>query len=173
METTDKETINCRLDAPYPPAEATAKNARYACLLSRNLAGAGGELTAICQYLYQHTISRPCWEKLSAALECIAGVEMRHMHLLMQLIEALGGDPKLIAYEPNCTMNWNSRYLEYGKNIRAFLCANIQAEKEAVAAYKKRICQIEDPKVRAVLQRIILDEEYHIRIFRSFLSQCC
>lgn len=168
----EKQFINCQLDVPYPPVEVSGQCPQYACLLSRDFAGPGGEVTAINQYFYQHIITSSCFEELSNALSCISRVEMRHMEMLGELIYLLGGDPKLIAYEPNCTMNWNSRYLSYCKNVRQFLCDNIQAEKNAIKTYKKRICQIEDPKVRAVLQRIILDEEYHIKIFQCFLSRC-
>lgn len=167
----EKNYINCHLDLPYPPVEVCAENPQYACLLSRDLAGAGGEMTAVCQYLYQHTITHSCSDELSAALECISQVEMHHMHILMELIEMLGGDPKYVSHTSTCSSEWSAGFVSYDKNMRRFLCANIEAEKKAIATYKKRICQISDPKVRAMLQRIILDEEYHIRIFQCFLSK--
>lgn len=54
-----------------------------------------------------------------------------------------------------------------------YLIINIESEEKAIASYLKRIEQINDAYVHKVLERIILDEEHHIKIFRQLLNEIC
>ena len=47
------------------------------------------------------------------------------------------------------------------------LAADIESEQEAISQYKMHMREIRDEGVNAVLQRIILDEEYHIMLLES------
>ena len=51
------------------------------------------------------------------------------------------------------------------------LCADIEAEREAIAQYRTHICKINDDYVNAVLRRIIKDEEYHIILLQALLEE--
>jgi len=159
---------DCVLDLPYPDVEASGKNIRYANLLLNDYAGPNSELTAITQYFYQYFIVKAKDYDLSQSLECISIVEMRHMEMLGELITLLGGDPLLRTYSQGRTVYWRGNNISPEKNIQRFLTGNIEAEKKAIAAYRMRIRQIQDPKVQALLERIILDEEHHITLFEQY-----
>ena len=167
----DEHTHNCILDIPYPEVTVCGKNPRYAALLTEDYAGQTSELTAITTYLFQHFICTD--EKISETLRCIAGVEMRHMGFLGELISKLGGCPR-IGVQTGCNVRfWSGQYLCYDTNPRRFLKQNIAAERAAIADYRKRIDQICDRYVREVLERIILDEEHHIMLFMELYEGLC
>lgn len=165
------EVPNCRLDIPYPEVRTEGKNASYAALLSNDFAGQVSEMSAVSQYIYQHLVTPD--EKISETVECISIVEMRHFEMIGKLIYQLGGNP-LIASQNNCTVRfWTAQYINYCADARCYLKINIENEEKAIANYLKRIKQINDTYIRAVLERIILDEEYHIKIFSQLLNEIC
>ncbi len=51
------------------------------------------------------------------------------------------------------------------------LCADVEAEKDAIAQYKAHIRKINDEYVNAVLRRIIRDEAYHIMLLEGMLEE--
>lgn len=162
------ERFNCNLDIPYPEVRTEGKNTAYAAILTEDLAGQVSETTAIMQYIYQHVICRN--EKISTAMSCIANVEMRHYEIISELIFDFGGNPK-IAAQNGCSLRfWNGQMVDYATDPKCFLKNNIVAETAAIAGYTKNISQICDSYVRAILERIILDEQHHIRIFNELFS---
>ena len=80
---------------PYPAVQVSAPNLTYAQMLSMPFASAKSELTTITQYTYFNWVLEPDWADLAAVYQKVAQVEMRHLHLLGQLITALGGQPHL------------------------------------------------------------------------------
>lgn len=162
----------CMLNVPYPDIKAECQNPRYAKVLMQLCAGRSSELTSVSQYTYQEIVIRERDKELSEALECIALTEMKHFHILTELIHMLGGDPKLRANagaRPNTW--WSGEYPSYTNSIDNILNDNIQAEKRAAADYRNAIDYINDKYVCENLERIIIDEEYHIKIFNAFKNQ--
>ncbi len=162
---------DCVLNIPYPPADVKEKNLYYARLLLNNYAGQNGEMTAITQYLYQHLISEECYGELSDSLECISIVEMRHLEMLGELITKLGGAPLFRTQNRGRNIYWSGKFVAEIQNPRKFLIKNIEAENVAIRDYKMRICQISDPMIQNLLERIIRDEEHHITIFKRYLAE--
>lgn len=160
----------CAADKPYPPVTVSGKDPAFAALLSEDYGGRAGELTAITQYFYQEIITEETDASLSKALECISMVEMTHMEMLGKLLLLLGGDPMIGTYGRRGFNPWSGSYPSYRQDIRRILRENIAAEEEAIRNYKTRIGQTNDENIRALLRRIILDEEEHIHIFRHFLG---
>lgn len=166
-----KEAFNYYLDIPYPTVTTEGRNAAYAAILTNDLAGQISEMTAVTQYLYQSVMSAN--QKISKAMECIARVEMRHLEYISELIRDFGGTPK-VAVQNGCSLIfWNAQYVDYCSDPRIFLKNNIAAETGAITNYTKRIGQICDNLACAVLERIILDEENHRRIFYELLADLC
>lgn len=165
----EKPICSCHLELPYPEAVPCCPCKRYARLLSRDFAGTASEMTAVNQYLYQSLVTAQCNPELSAALSCIANVEMHHFHILGELIVGLGGDPVIGAHGSGGFSYWSGRYPLYTGCISKMLKENIRAEQEAIRTYSMRICQIGDDCVQRILERIILDERLHIRIFEHFI----
>ena len=66
---------------------------------------------------------------------------------------------------------WTPKFLTLSKNPSEMIRLDIQAEKEAIAQYRKHVQMINDKYVKNILQRIIKDEEYHIFLFQSLLEK--
>ncbi len=160
-------------DLPYPPIQVRDRNPAYANLLQEDYCGAVSELSAVAQYINnENRIShREC--ALARTLLGIAMAEMMHLQKLGELICLLGGR---VSYEAvdckGCRKLWTPAYLDIPEQKEQMLLADIQAEQDAIRQYKGHIRVIRDECVRAALERIIQDEEYHIMLLRNLLEQC-
>jgi len=163
------EEFKIPLDVPYPPAKADGYNIFYASLLTNDFAGPVSELSAVTQYTFQSLASKD--QKAAALVGGIAKIEMHHMQLIGQLIVSLGGIPRYTVQNGCGTSFWNGQLIGYDASARDFLRENIANEKAAIANYTHRIGQINDSGVRAVLNRIILDEEHHIDLYGQLLAE--
>jgi bacterioferritin len=62
---------------------------------------------------------------------------------------------------------WNPMYVNYATFIREMLIEDIQSEQKAIENYKYHITLIHDKYIRKLIERIILDEEYHLKLFKQ------
>ena len=172
--TAAKPTTNKLYQSPenYPPIAVKECNLQYAALLSNNFASTFSETTAIMQYNHQKWALAASNLKLSQTLGHIAMVEMKHLDFLGQLIVLLGGSPQYIAVNKNRPTYWNSRMIFADTTLPSVLQRNIQSEQYAIDAYQNQISLIQDEFVTAILARIILDEQVHLEIFKTFLENC-
>lgn len=163
------EGLPCRHPDPYPELRTFQPNREHAVLLLDAYAdGAAAELTAITQYMYHHfTIADPAIRDLEL---CIALVEMKHLELLAELISGLGVEPRF--WRANMGY-WNGSNVMYGADPCQQLRMDIEAEEAAIAGYNRLICEMEDPEVIKVLERILLDEKVHLQLFHEALLRCC
>jgi len=158
------------LNKPYPPVKVQNPNLLYAEVLKDDYAGIDSELTAITQYLYQHLENAKSYPVYAKLFKGIALVEMHHLELIGDLIVAFGGNP---TYRGSYNINfayWSGTYVNYSQNLREQLIADIHAEKTAIENYQRHLTIINDPYARAVLYRIIEDEELHLKLFRDALK---
>lgn len=165
-------------DMPYPPAEANCQNERYAALIRGSFCGKESELTAVMSCIYHGLAFYKNCPELAKALIGIALCEMRHLILLGRLLLSLGGDPKFFCRLPtNSNMGgwWSAQPMTIGycDSIDAALKNGIAAEKAAIAEYKSISKYADDEGIRAVLNRIIADEELHIETLECFYSRFC
>ncbi len=163
-------SINVTYPADYPPVEVSGPNLRLARLLNNDLAAVKSETTAIHQYLYQAWILGESRPELSATLSDIARVEMHHMRILGQLIVLLGGSPRFFSYPSGRVLPWNGKMINYDKDIRHILTADICDEELAYQAYTQQAKTIKDEKAAANLTRIAQDEKLHKAVFEKFLQ---
>lgn len=162
------------LDLPYPPTQVQCRNQDYAALLAFDYCGPVSELSAITQYINNE--NRLCLLNCSLAktLLGIAVAEMMHLQKLGELIQLLGGEVGFAVTQPGGKqMVWTPECLVLSKDARRMLCADVEAEKDAIAQYKAHIRKINDEYVNAVLRRIIRDEEYHIMLLQGLLEEGC
>jgi len=150
--------------APYPKVEDGDDPATVA-LLKEDYAGAEGELSGVLQYVYQHMMSEGD-ESFANAMLQIAIVEMTHLDMLGDAIKALGGSPTF----DNGKFYWDTSNVDYAAGLQEMLQANINAEKTAIANYGKHAAQTANVFVKALLERIIKDEELHLRFFEETLA---
>lgn len=151
-------------ELPYPEIEVS-KSVSQSKLLMPSYAGAGGELTAILTYSFQSYIS-PKYPDLACALIGVAKTEMLHHKLLGTTIYKLGGYPVMGA-----RTYWNGSFVNYTLDPKKFLQQNIMAEEAAIMNYERTILNLSDESVKMLLERIILDEELHINIFKELLKE--
>lgn len=154
---------------PYPEIKVVSSNPYYAELLMDDYAGFASEFTAITQYLYHHYIIKN--KKIAELLEGIAITEMHHMELLAETIVLLGGEPRIRGAFSTWGHYWNGCYIKYGTSVYDQLQADIEAEKQAIANYRYRIMQIDDPYIQKLLERVIQDEELHLVLFQEALRE--
>ncbi len=160
------------VDMPYPPIQVEQRNTAYANLLSADYCGSTSELSAITQYINNE--NRISYERCSMAktLLGIAMAEMMHLQKLGELICLLGGTVDYTARMQNGRqVMWTPKFLDIPGNVRRMIMADIEAEKAAINQYRMHIKMINDRHVNAVLERIILDEEYHIMMLKTLLNE--
>lgn len=162
--------INVTYPADYPPVEVSGPNLKLARLLNNDLAAVKSETTAIHQYLYQAWMLEGSRTELSTTLSDIARVEMHHMRILGRLIVLLGGSPRFFSYPPGRVLPWNGKMVNYDKDIRHILAADISDEELAYQAYTQQAKTTKDEKVAANLTRIAQDEKLHKAVFEKFLQ---
>lgn len=159
--------------SPYPEIKVARKNPFYAALLMDDYAGLISEFTAISQYLYHHLFFEDIDEELGKLLENVAITEMHHMEILASVIKKLGGNPMIRGTYSTCCNFWNGTFIHYGSGLCERLKADIDSEYKAINEYNKHTCMINDHYIKAILQRIILDEKVHIKLFNEALLKFC
>ncbi len=158
-----------KADLPYPEIGCKDKNKSYVHLIQINYAGAISELTSVNQYIYHSLAMSEKFEDVSHCLKDIARVELEHLEILGKLIIALGGNPR---FEIN-KGHWSPKFIEYGSNLTSMLREDIDGEKATIRQYKETIKLIKDEKIREILERIVKDEEVHIKTLVSLYNEVC
>jgi bacterioferritin len=156
-----------RSNKPYPTVTITEPNIDYAYILLDDYASADSELTAITQYVYAHVlaVSNP---QLAEDFLQIGIVEMTHLDLLADTIIQLGVAAK---YVDSSKVYWDASLVPYGISNEDRLKLAIQAEIGAINQYKKHIALIKNEQIDCLLERIIMDEEIHLMIFKADLEE--
>lgn len=163
------------LNKPYPEIKVMAQNKYYADILSQDFAGMTSELTAITQYINHEIRISPVFCKASRTLLSIAQAEMGHLQRIGLLIMLLGGESCCeLKFDTCCNGKntpWTPYYVDYQIYIRDMIIADIDGEHKAIEQYRKHIKEIDDPCIKANLERIIEDEMYHIRLLTELLHE--
>lgn len=162
----------CALPDPYPEPRVVRQNHYYAMLLLEDYVGAVSEMSAINQYFYHH-ITFGSYPDLARLEECISIIEMHHLALLGDTILLLGVAPQYRTLTNNRTQYWDASYVYYGSNICDRLASDIAAEKAAIQQYRYHQYLIDDPNIKELLERIIKDEEYHLKLFNEAAAKYC
>lgn len=178
------QSLPCQSDMPYPEGRVEGKNLDYATMiLDAYSSAADSEIQAITQYIYHHvTIAN---EAIAGALLCISLIEMKHLGTLAELIRELGGKP--VFFNSNIAY-WGTENIAYGDKemlsvklnendpkdkeiIRQKLMLDIKGEINAINGYKFLRKNISDKYIRKVIDKIISDEEVHIKIFEGLINK--
>lgn len=65
---------------------------------------------------------------------------------------------------------WNGSFANYTLSPQKYLRENVLAEQNAIMNYERTILNLSSDSVKMLLERIILDEEVHIKIFKQLLK---
>jgi bacterioferritin len=149
---------------PYPKVDQ-GSDPNTVRMLKEDYAGAVSEMTAVAQYIYQNILCTDN-ESFANAILQIAIVEMNHLDMIGDAILALGGNPTF----GNGSVFWQGKLVNYARTIPEMLRADIEAETQAIANYERHAASTKNASVRALLERIVRDEQLHLRFFRETLS---
>lgn len=150
---------------PYPIPKVICENHYYASILLEDYAGIFGELTAINQYIYHYITLQESYPEISVLARQVARTEMHHLELLGKIIQLLGELPIMHFVDNGVMTFWNAKFVYYSGDVYDKLSANIRHEATAIHNYRSHQQQIDDPFIQKVLERIILDEKYHLQLF--------
>ena len=159
---------------PYPEIKVEKPNIHYAEILMDDYAGLISEFSAISQYIYHsYDFVSEKHKELSHMWISIAEVEMHHLNMIAQVITLLGGNPKFRGSKSTNNAPWNGTFVYYGDNICSQLKADLNSEVLAINQYKNHMELIDDKYIKAIIERIILDEKVHILYFQEALKKYC
>lgn len=161
------------VDLPYPEAKVEQKNVYYANILLQDYAGAISEFTAVGLYIYQHFVSDERYKEYAKIIGKISIVEMKHLELLGKTIKLLGVKPVFTNSVCPYGQMWTAKYVNFDTCIKGMLLEDIRAETKAIENYEKHLCLINDKYIKKLLERIILDEKLHLKIFKELYSKQC
>ncbi|NMM63111.1 rubrerythrin [Clostridium sp. P21] len=158
-------------ELPYPEAKVEGENVFYANLLLEDYAGMVSELTAINLYIYQHVTSEGKYEDFAELIGGIAMAEMKHLELLGETIKLLGVKPVYINSTCPFGKLWTARYVNFTIVIKAMIAEAIRSEKKAINQYKHHIILIKDKFIKELINRIIMDEEIHLKLLEEIYEK--
>ncbi|MGI6702138.1 MAG: ferritin family protein [Christensenellales bacterium] len=157
--------LHTALELPYP--EINYPNNIYdAKLLMNDYAGKVSETTSIFQFRYQSYIIYGVDKEISKIFNEIAVTDMLHHELLAKAIVKLGGDPIISGLGPF----WNGSYVYYTRNLRKMLNDDIRDKQTLIRNYTKTAMCLTEKSVTELINRIIQDEEIHIKCLKSILE---
>lgn len=162
----DFSNMKVTVDMPYPEPIIPYKNPNEAKKLMNDYGGRDSETTAILQYMYQSYILEDSYPEISKKIEEIAIIEMHHHEMLGTTIARLGGYPVI----GGRNSFWNGSYVNYINDPVKLIEADIQGEELAIVNYEKTILLLQNESIKQMIERIILDEEQHIKVFNAILS---
>lgn len=153
-------------DKPYPKIKVERQNLSYARAMLDNMGGRNSEMNAVSLYIYNSLIAEN-EPTLSEPFQKISIVEMHHLKMFGQLAYSLGENPRLWSVQGNGKVYWSPGYNHYPTQLKPLLLNAIQHEQEAIQQYEKQTRWIYDECICAILKRIILDEEIHLKIYKN------
>lgn len=163
-----------RVDLPYPQIKNFCPDPKSVRIISSAYAGAHGELTAILQYIYHAFHFANIGEEGTAGvLEGIAISEMQHFDMLGTMLLSLGADPVYTACPPYKSNFYNTSVISYSKTAQKMLMDDLSGEIYAAESYGRMLDRLTNEEVAAVIARIKLDEELHIKVLKCELARFC
>ena len=153
---------------PYPPVSISEKNRLYGLEMLDNFGGENSEMTAVSLYLYNNLTLNEKFPEAARQFFKVNRAEMRHLQIFGELAALLGCDPRLWTHNTSAGMRyWSPIYVTYEEFLSDILKTAIASEKRTIEKYRRQAELIRDEKITAILERIIIDEQEHIRIFEA------
>ncbi len=154
----------------YPEIKVEEKNIEYAKILLNLYSGRDSEETIFHTFFYQSLILDNEYKNI---LKQISDVELIHLEILGKTIKLLGIEPMFIF--PNNIDNgfkiWNSSFINYEKTDEKLILYDIQNKENIIKEYKEAYEKINDKYIKSIINRILLDEEIHVSIFKEIYGK--
>lgn len=158
------------IDKPYPKITSIQENPNDGAMILSNIGGLHSEMSAVSLYFYNAIILKYTHSQLAEAMKQISIVEMHHLEIFCELAYLLGVDPRLWECHHDHLDYWSPGYNVYPCQIEPLLENAIIQEKNTIAIYEYQCACLYNQTIVAILQRIIEDEQLHVKIFQSFLD---
>lgn len=155
------------VDLPYPEVIVDMPSLSDVRCLMNDYAGRESETTAIMQYIFQGYVADELGQEWHRLFIDIAITEMHHHELLGETIIKLGGTPVIGGNR----QFWNGSMVNYNKELVQMIELDIISENIAIENYRNTIKCLNNYTIRELIERIILDEELHIKLLKEALIQ--
>lgn len=153
--------LNCNLSLPYPRV-CTADLNRYDAQMIRTLLAR--KLYAINEYIIQSILLADDHACLADMIDCIALTEVKHFKLLGRLLYISGEEISMREFKSESAKCGNGR--KCGQStVCCILSQNMEREKNSISDIRLVLSQVHDGSAKAVLKRILADEEHHAELF--------
>ncbi len=157
--------------APYPPLKIERPNPCYASEMLSNIGSCNSEMSAISLYIYNSTVLTESNREFAQIFHKISAVEMHHLDIFSHLAHMLGADPRFWTYSGKRPCYWSPACNHYPRQLDSLLRNALTGEQDAILKYRRQADQICDCYVVDLLNRIILDEQLHVEIFREMIAE--
>ncbi len=159
-------------ESPYPALEGVSADRESVRIISPAYADRGSELTAVLQYVYHAIVfSGLQMKQYSRLLMGIAVSEMHHLDLLGNMLYQMGALPVYTFCPPRLFDFYSTAAVSYSSEPEKMIRDDIRGEQEAIRQYQSMLRRLRNEQVSAVISRIILDEELHLRTLQSIMSE--
>ncbi len=128
------------------------------------------EILCVLRYRHHQIIAKGIDNpQVAAEFEEHAKDEERHMLMLAERIDQLGGDPD---FNPGTVMQRTITEYGTGKHLKDMIKEDLIAERTVITVYRKMIewFGAGDPTTRRMLEEILKDEEDHANDLADFLA---
>lgn len=147
----------------FPKLKKQNANSYYLGLVQNLYAGSEGELASFLQTTYQSGVLEGT-EEVAEILKKIADQDKKHLSILSHVILMLGGDPKFF----NAQNKWfSTREIDYVQGVKQVVSYDIELKEKIIIDYKSTIQKISSPDIKAVLARILADENNHLQALKN------
>lgn len=160
-----------KIQLPYPDLNKIKPNKYSAYIIAPAYAGLHGEITATLQYLYHRfNFLQENDTKTAETLLSISLAEMEHVELLGKTLMQLGVKPVYSLSPPYKYNFYNTSLVSYSNTPEKMLLDDVADELSAIAQYEEMLKKLDDEQVEAIISRIILDEQLHVRALKEIIS---
>lgn len=163
-------TCIAAVNLPYPAIRPDSRSRIYAQEILSNVGGSNSEMTAVSLYFFNSVILDPDYASFAKCFHEISIVEMHHLDMFADLAYTLGAEPRLWSMRNRRKVYWTPAYNRYPHEIHEVITNSIDGEEAAIQKYKNQSEFIKDANIVDILNRVILDEERHIEIFKKMLE---
>ncbi len=160
-----------QIDLPYPSLVGIEKDVKSAMIISSAYCTMHGELNAIMQYFYHYLKFKSLGDEQTA--EIIMGIsvaEMHHLQILGELLDKLGVNPVFTKVPPYMYNYYSTAGVSYSVTPIKMLIDDVSGELLAVKQYEKMANTLKNERISAIIKRIALDEELHVKVLKDRLE---
>lgn len=160
----------CIVDLPYPSLDGIECDIASAEIIYGAYSGLKGEITAILTYSYEHIMFKEVCAEIAETLMGIGLAEMKHLDILGTILKKSGALP---TYRTSLYYGtyYDASFVPVSYTPEKMILDAISGELSAIRDYERMIEKLENEKIAAVLERIVLDEKLHLSVLKEIYKK--